>query len=137
MGKILDLLSLASISRFLTLDFTPVKKNNGFSFYYIQGGVHLQNGLLTAQTVTMDSPVAKIDFSGNINLLTEQNNLMMHVAPTIASSKPSMAGFPIGPIIRLPIWVLKKIMSPIINPLLEVNYQVTGTLSKPVVKKII
>lgn len=136
-GDILNIISLETITRVLTLDFlTPEKTKPGFHFYYLQGDVNLQQGFLSSNNMVMDSPTAKINFSGNIDLTAQRNDVTMHVFPYLAPDKISMAGFPIGPLIRLPIWIGKKIVSLFINPFIQMDYHVTGTLKNPIVKKI-
>ena len=136
LGDILNLISLQSFSRLLTLDFRPKKEEPGFPFDYLKGSMRIQDGLVTSHDLEMDGPAAKIIFSGTIDLINSRNHLIMYVSPHFAKNKFSISGLPLGPILNLPIWLGKKMVSPIVNPFLKRKYLVTGTLNNPVMQRM-
>ena len=133
--SILNLISLQSISNFLTLDFSALKKSDGFQIFVISGDLGVENGYLKTKEVVMKSAVANINFSGNINFIDDQNNLKMTVYPNIIKSEP-LGSCPVLAIFRFPVWAWKKISSHFLDPFFNMQYKVTGTLEKPVVKRI-
>lgn len=132
--NMLSLISLQSIANFVTLNFKRLKKYPGFHIFYFRGECRLARGKITTKRIEMSSPVAMAYFSGEVNLVTNQNNLIMNVYPNI------IPGYQLGnspmAIIRFPVWVGKKIISLFIDPFFHLNYRITGTIQKPIAKKI-
>jgi len=133
---ILNLISLDSLSAFLTLDFSMLKKEarSGFKVFSLKGTLKLDNGYLKTKKVEMHTAVAKIDFSGKINLINNQNNLTMVIYPNIIPSQP-LGKCPILFILRLPLWIWNKLADLFLDPFFNLKYHITGTLDNPIVKK--
>ncbi|MCX7125989.1 MAG: DUF3971 domain-containing protein, partial [Gammaproteobacteria bacterium] len=135
LGKIFNLLSLESLSHLLTFNFSSFTKS-GFLFDVLQGNVKLDNGILSSREIEIDSPVAKIDFSGTINLINQLNNLNMTVFPRVSSSLPVLVAFAGGPVIGAAAWLANKLVSPVVSDIMQMHYHISGTLNKPVLKKL-
>ncbi|PIZ04279.1 MAG: hypothetical protein COY58_04810 [Gammaproteobacteria bacterium CG_4_10_14_0_8_um_filter_38_16] len=135
LGHLFNLLSLESISRFLTLDFSSITKK-GFAFDALRGKWDVKNGALWTRGIDIDSALAKINLIGKISLQNEQNDLLMRIAPQISSSLPTLVGLAGGPVVGAVAWVANKLASPSIGEMMEKEYHITGTWKKPVVRQI-
>ncbi|MCX7125099.1 MAG: AsmA-like C-terminal region-containing protein, partial [Gammaproteobacteria bacterium] len=133
--SVLNLISLQSISDFLTLDFSALKKSEGFKIFVLKGDMAVENGHLMTQNIFMKSAVANINFSGNVDFINDQDNLKMIVYPNIIQSPP-LGSCPVLLIYRLPLWIWKKISSHFLDPFFNMQYKVTGTLEKPAVVRL-
>ncbi|MDP1573435.1 MAG: AsmA-like C-terminal region-containing protein [Coxiellaceae bacterium] len=134
-NSLLNLISLQSISSFLTLDFSAIKKSNEFKIFVLKGDLKVENGYLKTKNIAMKSAVANIDFSGNVDFIHDNNNLKMIVYPNIIQSQP-LGSCPVLFIFRLIIRLWKKITSYFLDPFFNLQYKITGTLEKPIVKRI-
>jgi len=134
--SIFNLISLQSIGSLISLDFSALAPTDGFRFNYIKGKLNLDKGMLTSKEVKMNSPIAQVIFSGKINMNSGKEDILMKIYPNILPDNSWKTWCPPIFIVRFTIWLAKKISSPFLNPILMMQYHVTGTVSKPVVKRI-
>lgn len=135
-NDILNIISLDFVTSFITFDFSSLRKQSeGFEILWMAGEVSLKNGWLETKKVKLQSPSAEIDFSGTIHLTTGHNHLLMTVYPNLIPKESLDYHNPFMLIIRLPVWLWKKITSWFFDPFFHLDYRITGTLSKPIVKR--
>lgn len=85
LGRVLSVLSLQTIPRRLSLDFSDLFQN-GYSFDYMQGSFKLDNGHAYTTNTRFEGPVARIDIAGRIGLTTKDYNLKLGVTTYVSSS---------------------------------------------------
>src|SRR3990167_9279345 len=75
-GRVLNLLSMETLSHVLTFDHKSIAKR-GFPFDYLQGNFELNQGALVTHDIEMNGTLAKIELNGKISLSDETNDLNM------------------------------------------------------------
>ncbi|MDF3055733.1 MAG: transrane protein, partial [Gammaproteobacteria bacterium] len=133
-GKMLNLLSLQSLPRRLTLDFSDLSVE-GFAFDEMKGDFKLENGVANTQNAYLEGNVARIDLKGNIDLDRKGYNLVMLVTPYVTKSIPVVATIAGGPIAGAAAWVGQKILGGVIDTMTSSRYRVTGSWDQPNVGK--
>jgi uncharacterized protein YhdP len=134
-SRLLNLVSLESLSHVLRFDKQSIVKK-GFPFDYLQGQVFLKQGVLSTNDVEMNGSLAKVNFSGKVGLMDQANKLHMTVFPKVSSSAMTLIGMTGGPVTGAATWLANKLVSPVMGHLMQINYQVTGTLSHPTIKRV-
>lgn len=135
LGRILNLLSLQSLPRRLSLDFSDLF-TQGFSFDKIKGDFVINNGNAVTNNIYLNGPVAKVEAKGRIGLGTQDYNLTLTVTPYVTSSLPVAAALAGGPIVGAAAWVANKVLGGVVNTITSHTYQVTGTWSNPSIVKL-
>ncbi len=133
-AKLLGILSLQALPRHITLDFTDVF-SQGFQFDNINGNATLKKGVLSTQDLHIDGSAAKVTMRGWVNLTQETQNLRVEILPTVSESLSLLSGFAGGPLVGVGTLVLSKVMGNPFDKLVSFQYNITGSLSDPVVVK--
>ncbi|MFZ5522831.1 MAG: YhdP family protein [Pseudomonadota bacterium] len=134
-GKLLSILSLQSLPRRITLDFTDVF-SEGFQFDNINGNATIRNGVLESQDFHIDGSSAKVTMKGSVDLNTETQNLRVRVLPTLGASVSLIGAFTAGPAVGLGTLLLSKVLGDPLDKLVSFEYNVSGTWSEPDVVKV-
>ncbi len=135
-GRLLNILSLESISKFLTFDFSSVTKK-GFPFHTLSADLAIKHGDVITNNMEVDGPLAHVSVAGKIGLTSQKNNLSLSISPYVSSSLPFIVGLAGGPVAGVATWVVNKIVGRQVGHMMQVRYRVTGTWQHPVVKKVI
>lgn len=130
-AKLLGILSLQS---WVTLDF-PRVFGEGFGFDSIASSASIANGVLTTQDFKMQGPSAEVKMSGTVDLVHETQDLHARVTPTLGDSV-SAAAVLVNPIWGLPLILLQRLLKDPLGQIFAVEYQVTGTWTKPHVERL-
>jgi uncharacterized protein (TIGR02099 family) len=133
-GRILNLFSLQTLPRRLSLDFSDLVQK-GFSFDTMKGNFTIENGNAVTQDATIEGSIAKIDIKGRIGLGAKDYNLAMTVIPSVTSSLPLAATLVGGPIAGAATWLGSKVLSGVVNKITQHTYHITGTWDNPEVAK--
>ena len=139
-GKLLGVLSLQSLPRRITLDFTDVF-SEGFAFDEITGDVRIQSGAMTTSNLKLVGPAAKVEISGDADLAQETQQLSVRVQPALSSSVSAGAAllFLANPLVGAAIGagslLAQKVLKDPIEQMFSYEYQVTGSWSDPVVTR--
>lgn len=134
-GRVLGLLSLQSIPKRLSLDFSDLTKE-GFSFTKLEGDFELSRGKAMVQKLDIDGHVAHVKAHGLIGLVSKNYDLMLSVIPKITSSIPVAAAIIGGPLVGALTYVADKVVSTVIKEAINYTYHVTGSWSNPQVDKM-
>lgn len=135
-GRVLNLFTLQSIPRRLTLDFSDLIKE-GFSFDTMKGTYKIDNGNAYTSDTTLKGSVAEINVSGRIGLLAKDYNMILTVIPSITSSLPVIATVVGGPITGAVAWLAEKVViSKGVGKVARYVYKVTGSWLNPNVQKL-
>ena len=139
-GKLLGVLSLQSLPRRITLDFTDVF-SEGFAFDEITGDVRIQSGVLMTDDLLLAGPAAKVKISGSADLAKETQQLTVRVQPALSSSVSAgamlflLANPLVGAAVAAGSLLAQKVMKDPIEQMFSYEYQVTGSWSDPIVAR--
>lgn len=139
LGKLLSILSLQTIPRRLTLDFSDLAQG-GYSFDIFKGTFTLKNGVMRTNDSYIDGPVAYASMRGDLDLKKQWYDLDLRVSPHITASLPvvvTIAGGPVaGPIAGIATWVAMKIINQGVEKISSYSYKITGPWLEPVVQQV-
>jgi uncharacterized protein YhdP len=137
-GRVLGLLSVSSLPRRLTLDFSDLFAD-GFSFDTINGSFLVDSGNAYTNDLVVDGPAARIDISGRVGLVDKDYDQLVSVTPYIKSGLSlagALAGGPaVGAVMIVAETLLKDKLEPL-NKLARKQYTVTGPWTDPVVTRL-
>jgi len=135
LGKLLSILSLQTLPRRLTLDFSDLS-SDGLSFDTFQGDFVLRNGEMSSQNSYLDGPVAYVSMKGSLDLARKEYDLILKVAPHVTASLPVVATIAGGPIVGIATWVANKIVNQGMKFVSAYTYKVTGPWANPVIQQL-
>ena len=134
-GKLLGILSLQSLPKRITLDFTDVF-SDGFQFDSIKGSAQISNGVLDTQDLRLDGSAAKVTMKGSVDLNSETQDLRVKILPTLGDSVSLLGAFAGGPVVGLGSLLINKVLGNPLDNLVAFEYNVSGTWSDPRVDKV-
>jgi len=138
-GRLFGLLSLQTLPRRLSLDFTDLFKK-GFAFDRIEGWFELEKGNAYTNSLLMDGPSGKVEISGRTGLAAKDYDQIAVVTPALSDSIPlasavfGPAGIGVGAAIYLGQKVFKEVPAQV-DRFLRREYVVTGPWADPTVEK--
>jgi len=131
-GRVFGLISLQSLPRRLTLDFSDMFKK-GFSFDRMEGDFEINNGDATTTNFSVVGPSASITMTGRVGLATKDYDQDVIVEPHVASSLP-VVGAVVGSLgIGAAILLAQKLLN--LDEVAQVRYSVKGSWDAPVVTR--
>ena len=139
-GRLFGLLSLQTLPRRLSLDFTDIF-SKGFSFDSIKGSFNLQQGHAYTNDLELNSTSANIIVSGRTGLVTEDYDQIATVTPKISDSLPVTSALfgPIGAGVGAVIFIAGELFESIpkkIDTILSTQYSIKGSWNNPDIEKI-
>ncbi|MBU6438768.1 MAG: DUF3971 domain-containing protein, partial [Betaproteobacteria bacterium] len=129
-SKLLGVLSLQSLPRRLTLNFSDVF-SSGFAFDKVGADVQLLDGVATTKDFKMSGLTATVFIDGSADLARETQDLYVVVVPDINAGSASLAYALINPAIGLGTFIAQLIAREPLMKALTYGYRVTGTWAKP------
>jgi uncharacterized protein YhdP len=139
LGKLLSILSLQTIPRRLTLDFSDLSQS-GYSFDVFDGHFKFKQGVMSTQDTYVDGPVAYASMKGDLDLDKRLYDLKLQVSPHIAASLPivaTIAGGPVaGPVAGIATWMAIKLINQGMEKISSYSYRVSGPWLDPIVQQI-
>ncbi|MBI5005684.1 MAG: TIGR02099 family protein [Nitrosomonadales bacterium] len=133
-AKLLGVLSLQSIPRRISLDFTDVF-SGGFQFESITGSAQIVNGLLLTSDMKLAGAAAKVTLSGQVDMNRETQDLKVRILPTIGDNV-SLLSFAAGPVVGVGVLLTNKILRDPLDKLVSFEYNVSGSWADPKVEKV-
>jgi uncharacterized protein (TIGR02099 family) len=137
-GRVLGLLSLHTLQRRLSLDFSDIFKK-GFAFDRIEGNFVLDDGNAYTNDLVINGPAARIEISGRIGLATTDYDELVTVIPSMGSSLPLAGAIAGGPVVGAALLVAEHFLGDEFEKATRFThtyYTVTGSWSDPVVTKL-
>jgi uncharacterized protein YhdP len=137
-GRVLGLLSVSSLPRRLTLDFSDLFAD-GFSFDTIAGSFLVDSGNAYTSDLVVDGPAARIDISGRVGLADKDYDQLVSVTPYIKSGISLAGALAGGPAVGAVMIVAETLLSDRLAPLYKLarkQYTVTGPWTDPVVTRL-
>ena len=135
-GKLLSILSLQSLPKRVSLDFTDVF-SEGFQFDNIRGSAQIKQGVLTTSDLKMDGSAATVIMAGQVDLGKETQNLHVLILPTVGNSVALITALAINPIAGIGAFLINKILQDPLNKLVSFEYNISGTWADPNVVKVV
>ncbi len=133
-AKLLGVLSLQSLPKRISLDFTDVL-SPGFEFDSITGEANIEHGLLRTSDFMMNGAAAKIALSGQVDLERETQNLKVRVFPAIGDNV-SLLSFAAGPAVGVSVLLANKLLRDPLDKLVAFDYNVSGSWADPKVERV-
>lgn len=137
-AKLLELLSLQSISRLSRLDldlFGAVKE--GFAFDSLTGRMNLAQGKLELDNYQIRGPAGAISLKGWIDIKDETLDLVAVVQPNLDMSGAAIAAyFTVNPLVGVGALLTQWLMQIPMRSHLSVTYAVTGNIDDPQLKEM-
>jgi uncharacterized protein (TIGR02099 family) len=137
-GRVFGLLSLHTLQRRLSLDFSDLFKK-GFAFDRIEGNFVLDNGDAYTNDLVINGPAARIEISGRIGLADTDYDELVTVIPSMSSSLPLAGALAGGPAVGAALLVAERLLGDKLEKaswFTHTHYAVTGPWSDPVFTKI-
>ena len=134
-AKLLGVLSLQSIPKRISLDFTDVF-SDGFQFDSITGNAQIVNGLLLTNDMKLTGSSAKVTMSGQVDMNRETQELKVRIMPTIGDNV-SLLAFVGGPAVGVGVLLANKILRDPLDKLISFEYNVNGSWADPKVEKVV
>jgi uncharacterized protein (TIGR02099 family) len=134
-GKLLGILSLQSLPKRITLDFTDVF-SAGFEFDNINGNATIRHGVMQTDDLHIDGSSAKVTMKGAVSLNDETQNLHVVILPTLGSSVSMLSAFAAGPLVGVGTLIVSKVLGNPLDKLVSFEYNISGTWANPNVIKV-
>lgn len=130
LSKLLGVLSLQSLPRRLSLNFSDVF-SSGFAFDKVGADVQMLDGVATTKDFKMSGVTATVFIDGSADLARETQDLYVVVVPDINAGSASLAYALINPAIGLGTFIAQLIAREPLMKALTYGYRITGTWAHP------
>jgi uncharacterized protein (TIGR02099 family) len=135
-GRLFGLLDLSAISRYLTLDFSPVF-GKGFIYNQIQGEVVIEKGNAYTHNFSIRGPATQIDIGGRIGLAAEDYDLAIELEPKLSDTVTLATWGVWGPQVAAVVLAAQKIFKKQIEAGTRITYVVKGPWDNPAITKLV
>lgn len=135
-GRIFGLLSLSTLERRLTLDFSDLFKK-GFAFDTINGEFEIEKGNAYTNDLKMEAPSATINLYGRIGLVAKDYDQYVSVSPKVTASLPLASALIGGPIVGAAVLAIERfLLKPGMEDVTRTEYTIRGTWDDPKVEPV-
>ncbi|WP_305888015.1 YhdP family phospholipid transporter, partial [Burkholderia ubonensis] len=134
-AKLLGVLSLQSLARFLTLNFREVV-GKGLPFEKITGTGQITNGIARTDDFEMTTPPAKVTLKGSVDLGAETQDLRAHVAPKIGAGTAAIAAAIINPLLGVGVLAANYALSETLSRAFAIDYAINGSWAHPHIERV-
>lgn len=137
-ARVLEVLSLQSLSRVLSLEARPGEAfKDGFPFDSITGSVLLAGPEMDIKSLAVDGPAAEVVLHGGTDLVQQTWNLRAVVTPNLDVSGASVAmGFVINPVVGVGTFLAQWLLKDPLARAMRLEYEVTGSWNDPKVEAL-
>ena len=133
-GLVLSFLSLQSLFKRLTLDFSDFK--GGFAFDSFTGSSLITSGVLSSDNTKIVGTHGTILLSGNLNIVEGNIDSRVIVLPDINAANASLALAFVNPAVGIGSFIAQLLLRTPLSHLFKVEYAITGPWDNPLVTKI-
>jgi uncharacterized protein YhdP len=134
-GRIFGLLSVATLPRRLTLDFSDLF-GKGLAFDRIKADFRLENGTAHPEIFHIDSPAARIEVSGPVDLVRREYDQTVTVMPHFSSTVSLLGALAGGPAVGVILFLTQKLFQANMEQLAQDQYRITGSWEHPHIESI-
>lgn len=132
-ARLLELLSLQSLSRIMSFNFNPAGLfEDGFPFDEWKGSLDLQEGVLSARDYKVAGPVGLIELEGYMQVQDETLHATASVYPRVDVSGAAVAaGVMVNPFLGLGTFLAQWLLREPLSQGMAVRYRISGSLDEP------
>ncbi len=135
-AKLLGVLSLQSLTRRLTLDFTDMFAG-GFAFDSIDADAKVEDGVASTHNFSMRGVSANVSIDGSADLAHETQNLHVRVLPQVNLGTGSIAyALLVNPVIGLGTLAIGEVLRDPLSKALAFEYNVSGPWDDPAIVRV-
>lgn len=135
-GRLLGLISIQSLPRRLSLDFTDVF-DSGFNFDEASGTFIMENGQASTDDLILKSSAADITVRGSTNLVDQQYDQLMTIKPGVGNALPVIGALAAGPGGAIAGIALQGLLKKQLGEVTQVQYTITGSWEDPLIEPVI
>lgn len=132
-ARLLSIFSLDGIRRSLNLEFDNVFAK-GFSFDDLTFSANIKNGVISNDDFYLNGSPGKIIGDGLVDIPNQTTEYNFSYSPAVTSSLPVLAAFAINPLTGAAVLMITKLLEPVVDTIIRVDFSVKGDISNPVVK---
>ncbi len=132
-ARLLSILSLDGIRRSLNMEFGDVFAK-GFSFDDLTLTAKITKGIIKTDDFNLNGSAGKLSGGGFIDLPNMDINYHLSYSPAITSSLPLLTAFAINPLTGAAVLLLTKILEPVVDAIVRIDFVVKGALNNPEVR---
>ena len=133
-GRLVGLLSIATLPRRLGLDFSDVL-DKGLAFDQVKGEFRLDKGSAFTCNLGLEGPVTDIAVLGRVSIRDRSYDQLAVVRPHV-SDLLAVGGFVGGPVVGGTVLLISQIFRKPLSSLGESYYRVSGSWDRPIVDKV-
>jgi uncharacterized protein YhdP len=135
-ARLLELLSLQSLKRILSLNFRVGDEfKDGFPWSTIDGNFTIAAGVLTSQDLTVRSPVASVALTGGSDLDKKTWDMQADVKPRLDLSGTAVAtAFVVNPLAGLSALLGQYVLRNPLEKAMSAQYRVKGPWDDPILE---
>lgn len=133
--RLLSIFSLDGIHRSLNLEFDDVFAK-GFNFDKMTFSGNINDGVSSSDDFYLTGSAGKITGSGLVDLPNQLTNYNFSYSPAVTSSLPVLAAFAINPLTGAAVLMISKLLEPVVDIIVRVDFNVKGDLKNPEVKLV-
>ena len=134
-GRLFGLMSLHSLPRRLTLDFSDLFKT-GLTFDTIQGDFDLEQGSAYTENLVIKGPTADIVIKGSTNVGSQDYDQVVTVIPEVGATLPIVGALAGGAGGAAAAFLLQNMFGRQIDKISQFHYSITGKFEAPQVELI-
>ena len=134
-ARLLSIFSLDAIRQTLNLEFNNVFAK-GFNFDETSMTGKIKDGIVKNDDFYLDGSAGKINGSGLIDLPNFESNYKISYSPAVTSSLPVLTAFAVNQLTGAAVLFLAKILAPVVEAVIRVDFSVKGPLNDPEVEVI-
>ncbi|HEY7866215.1 MAG TPA: AsmA-like C-terminal region-containing protein, partial [Psychromonas sp.] len=108
----------------------------GLNFDQVSFSGSITDGIVKNDDFYLNGAAGKISGKGLIDLPNYDTNYQMSYSPAVTSSLPVLSAFLISPLTGAAVFMLTKILEPVVETIIRVDFTVKGPLSGPEIKLI-
>ncbi|HEY5715026.1 MAG TPA: YhdP family protein [Psychromonas sp.] len=132
-ARLLSIFSLDGIRRTLNNEFNNIF-SKGFNFDLLTFSGEITDGIVKNDDFYLNGSAGKILGRGLIDLPNSDTNYLLSYSPAVTSSLPVLTAFVISPLSGAAVYMLSKILEPVVETIVRVDFTVKGPLKSPDVK---
>lgn len=133
-GLLLSFLSMQSLFKRLTLDFSDFK--GGFAFDSLTASSDIKNGILSNDNTKIVGTHGTILLTGSMNLMEGNIDSRVIVLPEINAGNASLALAFVNPAVGIGSFLAQLLLRTPLSHLFKVEYTIKGPWSDPVITKV-
>ena len=134
-AKLLGVLSLQSLPRRLTLDFSDVF-SQGFAFDFLRGDARIQQGIASTNNLQMKGPNAAVLMEGTANIDKETQDIRAVVIPELNAGTASLIATVVNPAVGLGTFLAQAFLREPLAKASTRTFHIHGAWSDPQVDRI-